>query len=226
MRGVRIIKKNKNENRQKICRGNRSILGIWYSMLARCYNSKHMHYYRYGGRGISVCKKWQNSFKCFYDWAINNGYKKGLSVDRINNNGNYKPSNCRWITNKEQHSNTSQNVLITYKNETDTITNMCKKYGITKNCFHSRKCKGLSIEQCLTTPVSKKTDKKPYFYKPVRCLKLTGEVISVFDSIQEAIKKSGATKFKIFSNLRGETRYCTIKINGVITRVKWERVSQ
>ena len=74
-------------------------------MLSRCLNPKNTKFHLYGGRGISVCDIWLKSFQAFYDWAMANGYSDELSLDRINNNGNYEPSNCRWVTISEQNKN-------------------------------------------------------------------------------------------------------------------------
>ncbi len=77
---------------------------IWCNMKDRCQREKNKRYADWGGRGIKVCPEWQN-YEAFHEWAIQNGYEEGLSIDRINNDGNYQPSNCRWITRSEQNAN-------------------------------------------------------------------------------------------------------------------------
>lgn len=107
-------------------------------MLERCNNPKDKRYKNYGGRGIKVCEEWSKSFTSFRDWALANGYKEGLSIDRIDVNGNYEPSNCRWITMAEQANNTTRSVYITHNGETLTKADWVRKIGINYSTFSLR----------------------------------------------------------------------------------------
>ena len=78
---------------------------IWKAMHTRCYNPNFFAYKYYGGRGITICRGWQNDFQAFYDWAMANGYRDDLSIDRIDTNKGYSPDNCRWTTMAEQNKN-------------------------------------------------------------------------------------------------------------------------
>lgn len=81
------------------------LYGIWRGMKSRCYNPNVQKYKDYGGRGIKICEEWLDDFQAFYDWAMSHGYTDALSIDRIDVDGNYEPSNCRWATAKEQRHN-------------------------------------------------------------------------------------------------------------------------
>jgi len=88
---------------------NSRIYTIWVDMKQRCLNNKEHNFHRYGGRGIIICTDWINSFESFNEWALNNGYADKLEIDRIDNDGNYEPSNCRWATRKVQMRNIGKN---------------------------------------------------------------------------------------------------------------------
>ena len=128
-------------------------------MKNRCYNPKHKNYLNYNGKGISICDEWKNDFELFYDWSISNGYKKGLSIDRVNNNGNYEPKNCRWVTKREQMWNTSKNKIIEYKNENRCLAEWCDILNLNYETIQSRFHRGWSIDKSFETPIRKKRPK-------------------------------------------------------------------
>lgn len=99
---------------------------IWIGMKKRCYNPSSNAYERYGGRGIGVCQEWLNDFMSFYNWSMENGYNDNLSIDRIDVNGNYEPSNCRWATIDEQSSNKRDTVYYEMFGLNKPLTEWCK----------------------------------------------------------------------------------------------------
>ena len=137
------------------------LYGIWSDMRLRCYDEKNIAYHRYGGRGITICDEWKNDVKAFYDWAAANGYKDSLTIDRIDNDGNYCPENCRWATVKEQASNRRSNILVTHNGKTQTMKEWAHEVGTPYKVVWARMQKlGWSAERALTEPVKKGKWKK------------------------------------------------------------------
>ena len=129
---------------------NNKLYAIWNSMKQRCNNSNNKKYPRYGGRGIKVCKEWLYSFDSFKEWSVKNGYREGLAIDRINNDGNYEPSNCRWTDYKMQNNNTSAIELITYNGETHTKAQWAELYGLSlKSVYQKMERSNLSFIEAL-----------------------------------------------------------------------------
>jgi hypothetical protein len=121
----------------------------WTAMLQRCYNKACMGYPYYGGRGITVCDRWRKSFENFLEDMGEKPNGK-YSIDRIDNNGNYEPSNCRWATNEEQLKNRSVSIRIEYMGETKSVTEWAEIIGITTGSMRYRLSKGLSIGDILS----------------------------------------------------------------------------
>ncbi len=123
---------------------------IFQGMKTRCYNPKNKNYKSYGGRGIRICDEWNDreripqednatkGYLAFKKWALENGYADNLTIDRINVNGNYEPSNCRWITHKEQCNNTTRNRIITYKGKTQNLKQWCDELNLSYNVIAQR----------------------------------------------------------------------------------------
>ena len=127
---------------------------IWNGMKNRCSNTNLREYKYYGGRGIKVCNEWKEDFMKFYDWAIANDYADELTIDRIDVDGDYSPSNCRWITNREQQFNKRNNVLLTHNGETKTLTEWCEEKHLAYQTLRGRIYRlGWSIDKAIETPV-------------------------------------------------------------------------
>ncbi len=125
----------------------------WSSMKQRCYYRKNNRYNYYGGKGITVCKEWKDSFDNFKEWALSNGYKDNLTIDRIDPNKNYEPSNCRWIT-KQENSKNATAKQITCWNETKNIKDWYndKRCNVSYDTLRNRILRGLDPEWSITTP--------------------------------------------------------------------------
>lgn len=117
---------------------NAALSEVWNSMKKRCYNPKAINYERYGARGITVCDEWLNNMGLFCVWALANGWKKGLQLDRIDNDKGYCPDNCKFSTAKEQANNRRSNVNITYKGKTQTLKMWAAELGIEYGTVHKR----------------------------------------------------------------------------------------
>jgi len=141
---------------------NSRLYGIWSLMKERCCNPKRKEYPNYGGRGICVCEEWKEA-KNFIEWSLNNGYSDELTIDRIDNNGNYCPKNCRWISRKEQMQNRRNNHYISFEGKTLTLTQLAKENGLTYSQLYKRLKLGWTLEKAISEPIhyqySKKGDK-------------------------------------------------------------------
>jgi hypothetical protein len=127
------------------------IYHVWNGMIGRCTHESYPSFKVYGGRGIEVCPEWRNSFEAFKEWAMANGYADNLTLDRLDGNGNYEPSNCRWATVKEQNSNKVNNHLVTFNGQTKTVSQWAEELGMKTQTLFSRFKRNWSVERALTT---------------------------------------------------------------------------
>lgn len=123
---------------------------IYYGIRRRCYNKHEEAYKNYGGRGIVMCDEWKNSVEKFYEWAIASGYKEGLSIDRIDNNGNYSPENCRWVDKKLQANNRRTNVVYSMNGKTMNLSQWCNEYNMKYFTVRARLNKGWTFEDAIS----------------------------------------------------------------------------
>lgn len=118
------------------------LYSVWSGMIQRCTNANAANNYRYGGRGITVYSPWKEDFKSFYDWAINAGYKEGLTLDRIDNDKGYCPENCRWANRIEQQNNTRRNHVFIYNGNTHTLAEWARILQVNPETLRCRLNRG------------------------------------------------------------------------------------
>lgn len=127
---------------------------VWEGIVARCCSPSLPSYKYYGGRGITVCDEWRHDPEAFCKWGLSNGYKKGLQIDRIDNNKGYSPDNCRFVTRRENLLNTSMNRRLVFNGESKTLSEWSERLGISVCCLIKRKNRGWSDEKTLSTPIN------------------------------------------------------------------------
>jgi hypothetical protein len=127
----------------------------WTALKGRCHNTNNIQYEDYGGRGITVCERWDNIKDGFLNFLKDMGKRPSLeySIDRIDVNGNYEPSNCRWATTYQQANNKRCSVLLTYNDKTKSLTEWSREYDMHRVTLKWRLWKGMTIEAALTTPI-------------------------------------------------------------------------
>lgn len=132
------------------------LYNTWERIKTRCYNPKCPDYKDYGLRGITVCDEWKNDFVEFLYWALKNGWEKGLTIERLNNDKGYSPDNCKWIPMKEQPKNRRTNRQITYNGQTHTLAEWSRITGIARKTLEMRlDSKNFTIEEAFEKPVNK-----------------------------------------------------------------------
>ena len=129
------------------------LYGVWINVKTRCNNPRNRAYPQYGGRGIRLCEEWE-SFQDFQNWAIKSGYADGLTLDRIDVNGNYSPENCRWADMKTQQNNRRNNHVIEFNGVRKTLSEWSEATGLSSSTLRTRlSILGWPIERALTEPL-------------------------------------------------------------------------
>lgn len=124
---------------------------VWYGMKRRCFTRSHKSYMNYGGRGITICKEWL-ILKNFQKWSMANGYHRGLQIDRIDNDGNYCPENCRWVTPAENSRNKRSTILVNLHGVDMCFKDACEKVGANYSSALERLNMGYTPERAVLTP--------------------------------------------------------------------------
>lgn len=139
-----------SERSRKHGKSHTSLYKAWAGMKDRCFNPNNLHYAEYGGRGITVCDRWRDSFSNFI--ADMGDRKPGLTIERIDNDGNYEPGNCKWATRKEQQRNRRVCNNLTFNGETLCVSEWAERIGLKHETLRGRLSRGWSVEKALTTP--------------------------------------------------------------------------
>lgn len=174
------IQRIKNHNRMTTHGQSKTKLyNVWAGIKRRCYNPNQKSYVDYGGRGIRMCDEWKENFDIFYEWAISNGYQEGkVEIDRIDVNGHYTPTNCRWITKKKNTNNKRNNYYIEYRGEIKTASELGEEFGLSPNTIIKRLNNGWDIEKALMQPYKNGDGKFKPMYIELNGKKMTFEEIS------------------------------------------------
>ena len=143
----------------------RRLYGVWDGMKRRCYDENHDHFKAYGGRGIKMCDEWKDNFNTFAEWAFENSYDETApygecTLDRIDVNGNYEPSNCRFVSFKEQNRNRRNNKYVEVNGRKVLLMDLCKEVGLDYSTLRNRLDRGWSIEKAINTPLQKQVSGK------------------------------------------------------------------
>lgn len=130
----------------------RNLIRTFHHMHDRCYNKNDKRYNDWGGRGIKICDEWNEDIESFIQWAVSNGYQPGLSIDRIDNNDDYCPDNCRWVTLSENNQNRRSSRYYTYLGKTQNLQQWCDEFNVSRSMVNKRLEMGWEFEEALLTP--------------------------------------------------------------------------
>lgn len=185
----------------------------WQHMKHRCYREDDENYSYYGGRGIIMCDEWKDSYENFSKWAIDNGYKENLTIDRIDCDGNYEPNNCRWITQKEQTRNTRRNTFVYLEGKgfsmhKFTLSELCEilkvNYPLSVKRIYQYIKKRKAVEDGIISNMEQSIRER----KPILMCDKDGTIINEYNSITDAAQSNGISVSAVGNNLSGRSKTC------------------
>lgn len=191
--------------RQMHGKHNTRLYRIWGNMKGRCYCKSRREYKNYGGRGITVCPEWLHDFKAFYDWAMANGYADNLTLDRKEVNGNYEPSNCRWITNREQQNNRQDSYFVSFNGKTQTLAQWSVELNMCYKTLQKRINKW-GVEKAFSVPL--KSRRMSGAENPRSHAVVCVETNEVFSTITLAMQAKGIATNGITACCNGRAKTC------------------
>ena len=168
----------------------RKLQKVFRSMRYRCYNEDNRVYKYYGGKGVTICDEWLQSFDNFYNWALLNGYKEGLSIDRIDVNGSYSPKNCRWATMEEQSRNRTNTVLVEYNGKKMTLREWSEELNISLSTISKRRFRGWTDKEIIEGRPKRKRVANIY-------LQYNGKTLSIREWSKELNTKEGTIRTRL-----------------------------
>lgn len=174
------------------------LYGVYRDMLRRCYKTNCKAYKDYGGRGITVCDEWRNDIKAFFEWALSHGYEEWLQLDRQNNEGNYEPDNCRFVTKDVSNTNTRRNIIVMAFGQTKTLTDWSRdeRCKVNFNTLLGRYRLGSDMEHAIITPAHADT-KKIMREKQGKLIEAFGEKKSLIEWSEDGRCKIGYSGLKL-----------------------------
>lgn len=189
-------KKNVNSSLSKYSKHpyNKKLRTVWRVMIHRCYNENYKGYKYYGEKGTKVCQEWLGDYELFFEWSIKNGYKEGLSIDRIDFEKEYSPENCRWATIEVQANNTSQNVWVEYNGEKYTLTQLSKIFNCGLNSIQSRVIDGVYVH----------SEIREYVDYDAIYETINGQTLSIYEFADKYNITHCAIRMRYLNGIRGE----------------------
>lgn len=181
------------------------LYNIWCAMKKRCNNKNCTEYRNYGGRGISVCLEWNDSYIVFKEWALHHGYSDSLTIERDNVNLGYYPENCRWITMAEQYRNKRDNRIITINGVSKTLIEFCEDYNMTMDykTILKRLIDGWSHEDALSIPIRRFKKYNNPRKKRVAQYNQDGSFVKEWNNAKEASQETGYGRHTIYKTCQG-----------------------